>query len=125
MGFFRCCPLRSFPWRSRSSRFATLGRGGSGNSGGITSLPVIPFNPLGHSLIVPSPTPVFGGGGEREIYYYQLLLCTAVTLTIDLIYDFPVTVGRMFTCVLEGFSDLIMLAWAFRAVLFILLGFRV
>ena len=29
----------------------------------------------------------------------------------------------MFTCVLDGFSDLIMLAWAFRAVLFILLGF--
>ena len=84
--------------------------------------------PLGHILIVSCRIPFscFWGGGERErIYYYQYLLCTAVTLTIDLIYEFPVTVGRIFTCVLDGFSDLIMLAWAFRAVLIILLGLRV
>ena len=30
--------------------------------------------------------------------------------------NFTVTVGRMLTCVLDGFADLVMLAWAFRAV---------
>ena len=90
---------------SRSSRFATLGRGGSGEfRGGLLSLPVILWVTFSLSAVA-SPSPVFGGGGERT-YYYHLLLCTAVTLTIDLIYEFPVTVGRKFTCVLDGFSDL-------------------
>ena len=40
--------------------------------------------PLGQILIVSCriPFPVLGGGRERE-NYYLLLLCTAVTLTID------------------------------------------
>ena len=125
MFFFRCCPLRSFPCALVPQGLPPWGVVVQGNSGGITFLARYP---LGHILIVSCRIPfscVWGGGERERIYYYQLLLCTAVTLTIDLIYDFPVTVGRMFTCVLDGCSDLIMLAWAFRAVLFILLGFRV
>ena len=53
--------------RSRSSRFATLGRGGSGGFRGIT---FFARYPLGHILIVSCRIPfscVFGGGGgERE-----------------------------------------------------------
>ena len=30
--------------------------------------------------------------------------------------NFTVTVGRMLTCVLDGFADLVMLAWAFSYV---------
>ena len=75
-----------------------------GIPGGLLSLPVILWVTFSLSAVA-SPSPVFWGGGERT-YYYHLLLCTAVTLTIDLIYEFPVTVGRKFTCVLDGFSDL-------------------
>ena len=91
---------------SRSSRFATLGRGGSGEFGGDYFLCPLSFGSLSHcQLSHPLLLFFWGGGGERT-YYYHLLLCTAVTLTIDLIYEFPVTVGRKFTCVLDGFSDL-------------------
>ena len=63
--------------------------------------------PLGPFLIVEllHPLLLFLGGGERERpYYIHLLLCTAVTLTIELVYK--VTVGRHFTGILDGFSDL-------------------
>ena len=122
--FFRCCPLRSFPCALVPQGLPPWGVVVQGNSVGVPFFARYPWVTFSLSAVA-SPSPVFGGGGERENILYQLLLCTAVTLTIDLIYDFPVTVGRMFTCVLDGFSDLIMLAWAFRAVLFILLGLRV
>ena len=70
------------PLRPRSSRFATLGRGGSGEFRGDYFL--FARYPLGQILIVSCriPFPVLGGGGERE-NYFLLLLCTAVTLMID------------------------------------------
>ena len=93
---------------SRSSRFATLGRGGSRKfRGDYFLLPVILWVTFSLSAVA-SPSPVWGGGGGggRKNILYHLLLCTAVTLTIALTYEFPVTVGRIFTCVLDGFSDL-------------------
>ena len=71
------------PLRPRSSRFATLGRGGSGEFRGDYFL--FARYPLGHILIVRCciPFPVLGGGGGERENYYLLLLCTAVTLTID------------------------------------------
>ena len=89
---------------SHSSRFATLGRGGSGDFRGVLPLCPLSLGSLSHCRAVASPSPVFWGGGERP-YYIHLLLCTAVTLTIELVYK--VTVGRHFTGVLDGFSDLI------------------
>ena len=57
------------PLRPRSSRFATLGRGGSGEFRGDFFL--FARYPLGHILIVSCriPFPVLGGGGggEREL----------------------------------------------------------
>ena len=118
---FRCCPLRSFPCTLVIQCLPPWGVVVQGNSGGI---PFFARCPLGHILIVSCCVPFscVGGGGEKK-NYYLLLLCTAVTLTIDWIYNFTVTVGRMLTCVLDGFTDLFMLAWAFRAVFFILLMF--
>ena len=100
--FFRCCPLRSFPCALVPQGLPPWGVVVQGISGGVPSCPL----PLGHILIVSCRIPFscFFGGGERKKYYYHLLLCTAVTLTIDLIYE--VTVGRIFTYVLDGFSDL-------------------
>ena len=69
------------------------------------SLCPLSLGSLSHCRAVASPSPVFWGGGGEKTYYYQLLLCTAVTLTTELVYK--VTVGRQFTCVLDGFSDLI------------------
>ena len=91
---------------SHSSRFATLGRGGSGDFRGVLPLCPLSLGSLSHCRAVASPSPVFfgGGGGERP-YYIHLLLCTAVTLTIELVYK--VTVGRHFTGVLDGFGGLI------------------
>ena len=53
---------------SRSSRFATLGRGGSGEFRGILFLARCP---LGHILIVSCCVPFscVGGGGEKKYYY--------------------------------------------------------
>ena len=69
------------PLRPRSSRFATLGRGGSGEfRGDYFLLPVILWVTFSLSAVA-SPF-LCWGGGERE-NYYLLLLCTAVTLTID------------------------------------------
>ena len=90
---------------SRSSRFATLGRGGSGEFREVYFLCPLSFGSLSHCPLS-HPLLLFWGGGGRENILLTLLLCTAVTLTIDLIYEFPVTVGRKFTCVLDGFSDL-------------------
>ena len=70
------------PLRPRSSRFATLGRGGSGEfRGDYFLLPVIVWVTFSLSAVA-SPFLCWGGGGERE-NYYLLLLCTAVTLPID------------------------------------------
>ena len=64
------------PLRPRSSRFATLGRGGSGEFLGDYFF--FARSPLGHILIVSCriPFPVLGGGGERKtiIYYYYAQL---------------------------------------------------
>ena len=56
------------PLRPRSSRFATLGRGGLGEFRGDYLFFFFARSPLGHILIVSCriPFPVLGGGGERE-----------------------------------------------------------
>ena len=103
---FRCCLLRSFPCALVPQGLPPWGVVVQGNSGRFT---FFARYPLGHFLIVRCRIPFScfgGGGGGRENILLTLLLCTAVTLTIDLIYEFPVTVGRKFTCVLDGFSDL-------------------
>ena len=104
-GVFRCCPLRSFPCALVPQGLPPWGVVVQGISGRFT---LFARYPLGHFLIVTlsHPLPLFFLGGERKNILLTLLLCTAVTLTIDLIYEFPVTVGRKFTCVLDGFSDL-------------------
>ena len=104
-GVFRCCPLRSFPCALVPQGLPPWGVVVQGISGRFT---LFARYPLGHFLIVTlwHPLLLFWGGGGRENILLTLLLCTAVTLTIDLIYEFPVTVGRKFTCVLDGFSDL-------------------
>ena len=78
---FRCCPLRSFPYALVLQGLPPWAWWFRGIPGGIISFARYP---LGHILIVSCriPFPVLGGGGERE-NYYLLLLCTAVTLTID------------------------------------------
>ena len=62
---------------SHSSRFATLGRGGSGDFREVYSLCPLSFGSLSHCHAVASPSPVFWGGGEKEhtinIYYYAQL----------------------------------------------------
>ena len=78
---FRCCPLRSFPCALVLQGLPPWGVVVQGNSGGITFfLPVIRWVKFSLSAVA-SPF-LCWGGGERE-NYYLLLLCTAVTLTID------------------------------------------
>ena len=66
---------------SRSSRFATLGRGGSGEFRGDYFLCPLSFGSHSHCQLS-RPLLLCWGGGEKK-NYYLLLLCTAVTLTID------------------------------------------
>ena len=92
---------------SHSSRFATLGRGGSGDFRGVLSLCPLSLGSLSHCRAVASPSPVFWGGGGRKNLLLSIIIMHSCNpnLTIELVYK--VTVGRQFTCVLDGFSDLI------------------
>ena len=120
---FRCCPLRSFPCALVLQGLPPWGVVVQGNSGGIT---VFARYPLGHILIVSCriPFPVLGGGGrERKLLSIIIMHSCNPNDRLDhiLINSFhlwiiTVTVGRMLTCGLDGFADLVMLALAFRAV---------
>ena len=65
-GFFRCCPLRSFPCALVPQGLPPWGVVVQGNSGGIT---FFARYPLGHFLIVSCRIPFscFGGGGGENI----------------------------------------------------------
>ena len=59
---------------SHSSRFATLGRGGSGDFRGVLPLCPLSLGSLSHYRAVASPSPVFFGGGGRKTLLYSFII---------------------------------------------------
>ena len=90
---------------SHSSRLATLGRGGSGDFRGVLPLCPLSLGSLSHCRAVASPSPVFLGGGERKTLLYLFIIMHSCNPNDRI--GLKVTVGRHFTGVLDGFSDLI------------------
>ena len=59
---------------SHSSRFATLGRGGSGDFRGVLPLCPLSLGSLSHCRAVASPSPVFWGGGRKTLLYSFIIM---------------------------------------------------
>ena len=109
---FRCCPLRSFPCALVLQGLPPWGVVVRGNSGGITVFCPLSIGSNSHCTLS-HPLSCVGGGGERKLLSIIMHSCNPNDRLDHILIDsfhlwiITVTVGRMLTCGLDGFADLV------------------